>query len=99
MKYRDQEKTKFLEDWQGSGKSACAYAKEKGLCQQTFCKWIKKRQEPKISFVEIPVRKISRQIHEPEIFIEKGEWRFHVPLEPVMSELREVLARLGQTLC
>ena len=53
MRYSEEEKTMWLEDWRNSGKSAWAYAKENGLNQQTFIKWTKAGNEAKQNFVEV----------------------------------------------
>ena len=54
MRYSEEEKTMWLEDWRNSGKSAWAYAKENGINQQTFIKWTKAGNEAKQNFVEVP---------------------------------------------
>jgi transposase-like protein len=95
MKFNKDEKAKWLANWKASGRSACAYAKENGLCQQTFYKWIKQEQKISQDFVEVPLQKISQKIPEPEILIEKGSLRIHIPLEPVLGELPTIIARLG----
>ena len=47
MRFNNEEKSKWLSEWKLSGKSAWAYAKEKGFKGQTFAKWAKKRK-PKV---------------------------------------------------
>jgi hypothetical protein len=41
MKFSEEEKAMWLEDWRRSEKSAWAYAMENGLVPQTFVKWAK----------------------------------------------------------
>jgi hypothetical protein len=41
MKFSEEEKAMWLEDWEKRGKSAWAYAKANGLNLQTFKKWTK----------------------------------------------------------
>jgi hypothetical protein len=41
MKFSEEEKAMWLEDWGRSGKSAWVYARENGLVPQTFLKWAK----------------------------------------------------------
>ena len=99
-RFSEEEKAMWLQDWQQSGKSSWTYARENGLCPQTFTKWTKPREKEvnHSHFVEIP-----REIYQPncrmqEILIEKGNMRIHIPLEPVLNELHTVIARLGQAL-
>ena len=98
-KYSKEEKAMWVEDWQQSGKGAWLYAKENGLVPQTFVNWTKAgKKEIKESFVEVPKKVIQSTRHVPEILIERGEMRIHIPLEPVLNELHAVITRLGQTL-
>jgi len=41
MKFSEEEKAMWLEDWRRSGKKAWTYAKENGLIPQTFVGWTK----------------------------------------------------------
>jgi hypothetical protein len=94
--YSSEEKAMWLEDWQESGKSAWTYAKENGIFPQTFINWTKPRKESRESLVEVP-RNIFRSVCQaPEILIEKGELKIHIPLEPVLSELQNVMAGVRQ---
>ena len=98
-KYSDEEKEMWLEDWQRSGKSVWAYAKENGLIPQTFNNWTKQRkQEPEQPLVEIPVEILQPTRHAQEILIEKGNVKIHIPLEPVLNEMYKLIAKLGQAL-
>jgi len=56
MRYGKEEKMRRLADWKESGKSAWAYAKENGLKQQTFAKWVKAEKEEESGFVEIKTK-------------------------------------------
>jgi uncharacterized protein (DUF2252 family) len=98
MHYSKEEKAMRLEDWRESGKSAWAYAKEKGLNPQTFVKWTRTKPEAKACFVEVPAQVISPLLYTPEILIEKGELRIHIPLSVGLSEFRTVIEGLGFTL-
>jgi transposase-like protein len=84
--YSREEKAKWLEGWRGSGKSMAAYARENGICPQTFTKWVKK-STGQAEFVEInePARALQG-----EILIEKGELKIHLPLNAGPPELRAV---------
>jgi hypothetical protein len=80
MKYREEEKAMWLEDWRKSGKSAWAYAKEHSLCLQTFVKWTKAKKEIDACFVEVPAKVIPPLRFTMEILIEKGDVMIHIPL-------------------
>jgi hypothetical protein len=49
MKFSEEEKAMWLEDWRKSGKGAWAYAKENGLIPQTFVGWAKAKTGNKVS--------------------------------------------------
>jgi len=98
MHYSEEEKAMWLDDWRQSGKGAWAYAQGSGICPQTFVRWTKAGSKAKNELVEIPksIMTVARQ--EPEILIEKGVVKIHIPLEPVRRELRAVIEVLGQSL-
>ena len=96
MHYSNEEKAMWLEDWQQSGKNAWAYAKENGFVPQTFTRWTRqKEKEAKQTFVEVPKKVLQSASLKQEILIEKGDMRIHIPLEPVLGELHNVIAKLG----
>jgi hypothetical protein len=97
MQYSKEEKAMWLEDWRQSGKSAWAYAKENGLTPQTFVRWIKAEEEPeaRTCFVEVPARIMPQPIPAPEIIIEKGDMKIHIPLTIGRGELCAVMEGLG----
>ena len=97
MQYSKEEKAMWLEDWRKSGKGAWAYAKANSLNPQTFAKWTK--AESKMNFVEIPARIAPSQQHDaPEILIEKGDVKIHIPLRLGSGELRAVMEGLRAAL-
>jgi len=102
MKVSEEEKAMWLEDWRQSGKSAWAYAKANGLNPQTFVKWTKTAAETKPCFVEVPAPAsadkpmLPEAQHEPEVLIEKGEVKIHIPLISGGRELRAVIEWLGR---
>jgi len=98
MLYSKEEKEMWLEDWHRSGKSAWAYAKANGLNPQTFAKWTKSGTEAKSCFVEVPAQVIKPTLHLPEILIEKGDVKIHIPLMIGSDELRSVMEGLGAAL-
>ena len=73
MKFSEEEKAMWLEDWRQGGKSAWAYAKANGLHPQTFTKWTKAGMETERCFVEVPVPVMPSTLCGQEILIEKGE--------------------------
>ena len=104
MRYSEEEKTMWLEDWKASGKSAWAYAKENRLKQQTFINWTKAERETKQNFVEIPTistanaAMVKPSMSIPEILIEKGEVKIYIPLVINHNQLRAVMEGLGASL-
>ena len=80
MTYSTEERAKLLEGWRRSGKSISAYVEEKGLVRWTFTKWLKAERESKSRFVEVPAAVLKAIPHIPEILIEKGDVRIHIPL-------------------
>jgi transposase-like protein len=44
-KYSVEEKAKFIEEWEKSGKSRRAFSRDRGLKEQTFAKWVRKGPE------------------------------------------------------
>jgi len=91
MKFSEEEKAMWLEDWRKSGKRAWAYAKENGLTPQTFVGWTKAKTGNKPCFVEVPLPAMAGTQCEPEILIEKGEVKIHIPLTIGSSELRTII--------
>ena len=104
MVYSEEEKSMWLDDWRQSGKSAWAYAKANKLNPQTFAKWTKAEKsekalaETKQCFVEVPMQAIMPVKNIPEILIEKGDVKIHIPLSAGCSELRAVMEGLGRVL-
>jgi hypothetical protein len=94
MKFSEEEKAMWLEDWRNSGKSAWTYAKENGLTSQTFAGWTKAKTENEPCFVEVPAEAISAERRE-EILIEKGEVKIHIPLTIGNGELRAIIGALA----
>ena len=98
MKFSDEEKDMWVEDWRQSGKSAWTYAKENGLVPQTFAGWTKKETAAKPCFVEIPAGVVQPPRRTQEILIEKGDVKIHIPLELGRGETRAVTEWLGRVL-
>jgi len=98
MRYSEEEKKMWLDDWQQSGKKAWSYAKENGLNPQTFVKWTKAKEEPKQSFVELPLQVLPTPQYSQEILIEKGDVKIHIPVFLSSVELQTVLESIGRVL-
>jgi transposase-like protein len=87
MHYSKEEKALLLEGWKESGKSISAYVKEKGLVRWTFTKWLKAERNAGQCFVEVPRHTMPAWVmqpaaHVPEILIESGGVKIHIPLVP-----------------
>ena len=96
MRISEEEKEMWLADWRDSGKSAWAYAKENGLNQQTFVRWTKAENEQR--FVEVPLQVIHPPVQAPEILIERGDVKIHIPLCLSRTDMRTVMEALGGAL-
>ena len=94
MRFSEEEKAMWLEDWRQSGKNAWAYAKENGIIPQTFARWAKAKTGNKCRFVEIPAAALP-EIRNQEMVIEKGEVKIHVPVTVGAGELRTIISALG----
>jgi hypothetical protein len=93
-RYSAEEKGMWVEDWKASGKSLWVYAKENGLNGQTFRNWTT-GPEKASGFVEISPVAQEEPLFEPEILIEKGDIKIHLPLVIKGNELRAVMQSLG----
>jgi transposase-like protein len=91
-KYSEEEKRMWVEDWKESGGSLWAYAKANGMCPTSLQKWIRETETPQ-GFVEVPV-KIEAPLL-PEILIEKGKIKIHIPAGLSRNDLRAVIESLG----
>ena len=98
MIFSKEEKARWLEEWEQSGKSISAYVKEKGLVRWTFTKWLKADRGAKTGFVEVPTQAMQPGQGVPEILIEKGDMKIHIPLVISGGELRAVIEGLGVAL-
>ena len=98
MQYSREEKVRLLEGWKRSGKSISAYVKEKGLVRWTFTKWIKADREGERCFVEVPAPVVHPVMQVPELLIEKGAIKIHIPLVIGKSELSAIMEGLGAAL-
>ena len=98
MHFSAQEKAMWLQDWRNSGKSAWAYAKENGHVPQTFIRWTKAAAESPQPFVEVPAPIMRPLQQTPEILIEKGDIKIHLPLSLSSSALHAVMEGLKAVL-
>ena len=97
MKYNEEEKAMWLEDWKQSGKKAWAYAKENSLVPQTFCSWTRRGIKAKAGFVKIRQELISPSQAE-RIIIESGSIKIHIPPGLSGSELGTVIKSIRAAL-
>ena len=99
MRFSKEEKRMWLDDWKQSNMSAWAYAKENGLSPQTFFNWTKSKNEKESCFIEVPAQVIQHMPQAvPEILIEKGDVKIHIPLAIGGNELRKIIEGLGAAL-
>jgi transposase-like protein len=94
MKYSEEEKAMWLEDWRQSGKGAWAYAKENGIIPQTFTNWTKEETENGSGLIEVPAVAATEWAGQ-EILIETVGVKIHVPLGIGREELRTIVRALG----
>ena len=97
MSYSKEEKAKLLQEWRQSGKRISVFVRENGLVRWTFAKWIKAERESKIGFVEVPLQALQNTPQVPEILIEKGDIKVHIPLGLSCHEIRAVIESLRAT--
>ena len=91
MNYSKEEKAKLLEGWKKSGKSISTYVKDMGLVRWTFTKWLKAYRKENPRFVEVAAPAEPSLVFAPELLIEKGDVKIHVPLTVGRNELYTVI--------
>jgi hypothetical protein len=84
----------WVEDWRGSGTSLNAYARANGLNVQTLKKWAAEPEKAH-GFVEISAVNQEKLPYVPEILIENGGIKIHLPLGITGNDLRTVMESLG----
>jgi transposase-like protein len=94
MKYSQEEKEMWVEDWKGSGESLGVYAKANGLNAATLKSWAYGKETVQ-GFVEIKPARAEPRSYMPEILIEKGDIKIHIPLAVNRNELRAVIESIG----
>jgi len=94
MAFSKEEKARLLEGWKQSGKSISAFVRENGLARWTFAKWLKAEKDSKPCFVEVPAAAMKPAPHAPEILIETGDAKIHIPLAGGTGALRVVIESL-----
>jgi hypothetical protein len=93
-RYSEEEKKMWVEDWETSGQSVWAYAKANGFVAVTLKRW-SEEGKAEGSFVEIKPKTPQETMGVPEILIEKGDIKIHLPLMISRQELRTVIQSLG----
>ena len=99
-RYSEEDKKWLIEEWEKSGKSKRAFAKELGLNYQALSKWTRK-PVPLAGFVEVS-KKLS-DIAEPPlktvsgIIVEQGSIRVHLPAGVTHNDLTLVVRALRVT--
>jgi hypothetical protein len=93
-RYSEEEKRMWVEDWKGSGTSQYAYAKANGLNPTTLKNWAREAEVPQ-GFVEVTPQLPVPMGYTPEILIEKGDIKVHIPVAINRQDLRAVIQSLG----
>jgi hypothetical protein len=93
-RYSEEEKMMWVEDWKGSGQRLSVYAKANGLNTQTLRNWAAE-PVPAGDFVEILPAVQEKLGYMPEILIEKGDIKIHIPIAINRNDLRTVVESLG----
>jgi transposase-like protein len=97
-RYSESDKAWLAQEWETSGKSRRAFARELGLCYQTFRKWT---SEPAAgqNFVEVG-KKLEEEAAEPgqrtgcALVVEHGALRVHLPAGITPQDLAVVVQAL-----
>jgi transposase-like protein len=87
-RYSEEEKTKWLTEWEESGKSRWVFAKLQGLNPTTLDKWIRRRETGSGGFVEISKKFRQDSQISQEILIEKADIRIRLPLRAIETAAR-----------
>jgi hypothetical protein len=93
-RYSEEEKRMWVEDWKQSGTSLFGYARTNGLNLATLRNWVKEAEGPQ-DFVEIIPKTPGSMEYIPEILIEKGDIKIHIPVAINRQDLRTVIQSLG----
>ena len=93
-RYSEEEKRMWVEDWKESGIGQHTYAKKNGLNPGTLKKWAREAEGPQ-EFVEITPPLPVPMGCIPEILIEKGDIKVHIPVAINRQDLRAVIQSLG----
>jgi transposase-like protein len=94
-RYSEEDKAWLAQEWEASGKSKWAFARELGLCYQTFSKWTR---EPKggQNFVEVggTLKEQEGQRTGCALVVEHGTFRVHLPAGITPQDLAVVVQAL-----
>jgi transposase-like protein len=103
-KYSDEEKAMWLEDWKRSGTSAWSYAKANGLNPATFKNWTRQAEGLRAEgqakgaaqrFIEVIPQEPEAAPYIPEILIERGDIKIHIPVAMQRNDLRSIIESIG----
>jgi transposase-like protein len=97
-RYSKEEKAWLVEEWETSGKSKWAFARELGLQYQTFSKWTR---EPAVgqNFVEVGAKLEEEGLAREErtgcaLVVEHGAFLVHLPAGSTAQDLAVVVQAL-----
>jgi transposase-like protein len=97
-RYSEADKAWLVQEWETSGKSKWAFARELGLHYQTFRKWTRE-PEGEQNFVEVG-GKLEEERAEPKertgcaLVVEHGAFRVHLPAGSTPQDLAVVVQAL-----
>jgi transposase-like protein len=98
-RYSETDKAWLVQEWEASGKSKWAFAKELGLPYQTFSRWTRPPERSQ-GFVEVS-GKLEEAAAEPggrtgcALVVESGSFRVHLPAGVTARDLAVVVQALG----
>jgi hypothetical protein len=97
-RYSEEDKAWLVQEWEKSGKSKWAFARELGLNYQTFSAWTRKPEGGQ-GFVEVS-GKLEEGAGDPGertgcvLVVEYGSFRVHLPLGVTVKDLAMVVKAL-----
>jgi transposase-like protein len=97
-RYSEADKAWLVQEWEESGKSKWAFAKDLGLPYQTFSRWTRLPEDSQ-GFVEVS-GKLEEASAEPgertgcALVVEHGSFRVHLPAGVTLQDLAVVVQAL-----
>ncbi|MDR3146960.1 MAG: transposase [Treponema sp.] len=97
-RYNEEDKAWLVQEWEKSGKSKWAFARELGLCYQTFSTWTRKPEGGQ-DFVEVSGKLEGEAAEQGKrtgcaLVVEYGSCRIHLPVGVTAKDLAMVVQAL-----